>query len=155
MAFLQPIASAVGGMFSSAAPAAAGAAGAGAGAGLSGAAGASLTGAGMASSMGYGAPIAAGAAASAAPAAAGSSGFMSGMFAPFMTDGKYDSTKAGGIVGSMLGQGLMQGGQGASQPANIKLGDISTQVQQALQEKPWATPRFDSSSYINDLMRGG
>jgi hypothetical protein len=153
---MAQIAAAIGGMFSSAAPAAAAAgAGAGAGAGLSGAAGASLTGAGMASSMGYGAPIAAGAAASAAPAAAGSSGFMSGMFAPFMTDGKYDSTKTGGLVGSMIGQGLTQGGQGASQPADIRLGDISTQVQQAMSEKPWATDDFDSMSYINRLMRGG
>jgi hypothetical protein len=153
MSFLSGLGSAIGGMFSSAAPAAAGA-----GAGLSGAAGASLTGAGMASSMGYGAPIAAGAAASAAPAAAaGSSGFMSGLAdaSGLITDGKFDSKKAGGMVGSLLGQGLMQGGQGAPQPADIKLGDISAQVQQAMGEKPWANPRFDSMSYINRLMSGG
>jgi len=149
MAFLSSMGSAIGGMFS-------GAGGAAGSAGLSGAAGSSLTGAGMASSMGYGAPIAAGAA-EAAPAAAGSSGFMSGLAdaSGLMTGGKFDSTKAGGMVGSMLGQSLMQGGQGTPQASPVSLADMSSQVQQALKEKPWATPSFNASSYINDLLRGG
>ena len=152
MAFLSSMGSAIGGMFS-------GAGGAAGSAGLSGAAGSSLAPAAMASSMGYGAPVAAGAAASATPAAAaaGSSGFMSGLAGAsgLMTDGKFDSTKAGGMVGSMLGQSLMQGGQGTPQASPVNLADMSSQVQQALKEKPWATPSFDASSYINDLLRGG
>jgi hypothetical protein len=78
---------------------------------------------------------------------------MSGMFAPFMTDGKYDSTKTGGIVGSLLGQGLTQGGQGAPQAQPVTLADMSSQVQQAMGEKPWATSAYDS--YIKQLMGGG
>ena len=101
-----------------------------------------------------GAGLSGAAGAAAAPAAASSGGFLSGVAGAsgLMTDGKFDTTKAGGLVGSLLGQAATQPGQTPGAP-DVRMADFPQAVQQAMGQKPWATGQYDS--YLKQLMGGG
>jgi hypothetical protein len=84
--------------------------------------------------------------------AANSSGFMSGLLEPFMTNGEYDATKTGGIVGSMLG-GMLQSDGGIPQAPEINFGDISLpKTNQSFDNRPWVDDEI--SSYLAQLLGG-
>jgi hypothetical protein len=84
--------------------------------------------------------------------ATNSSGFMSGLLEPFMTNGEYDSTKTGGIVGSML-VGALKSRGGLPQAPEISFGDISIpEVNQSFGNKPWVDDEI--SSYLSQLLGG-
>jgi hypothetical protein len=81
-----------------------------------------------------------------------SGGFMSGLLEPFMTNGEYDSTKTGGIVGSMLG-GMLQSDGGIPQAPEINFGDISLpKTNQSFGNRPWVDDEI--SSYLAQLLGG-
>lgn len=152
MAFMAP---ALGSMF--------GAAGAGAGAAGASTLGSMLGGIGNAAQAALGTSALNSAGTGLATAGGSNAGLMSGLkkFAdspfgifdgpPQSEDMQNKGNMIGGMIGSMIGDSIKNGAAPPRAP-DVQLGNISTQVQQALGERPWATNEYDS--YISSLMRG-
>jgi len=167
MAFLSAMGSALGGMFGSGSAAGAGtlassaSAGAAAGTPVSGLMGGLTAGGGL-SSMMESLPAGAGGgmglfnnALSSFPNSQANNSFFGGLKGStglFDENGNFSSKNAGGLFGSLIGNSLVNGT--SPQAAQLDMGSLPQAIQQALNEKPWATQNYKADSYINKLLRG-
>lgn len=90
----------------------------------------------------------------AAPAAAGGG---SGMFGNLMAGAGFGSAnQAGGTLGTLLGQSLMNPSSVPQAPQGGSMADLFGGMAEkaGLSPKEWATPKFDTNSYINKLLSG-
>jgi hypothetical protein len=97
--------------------------------------------------------------AGAAGAGAAGAGAGSGMFGSLMSGAGFGSAnQAGGTIGTLLGQSLMNPSQApqASAPQGDSMANLFSGMAEkaGLSPKEWATPKFDTNSYINKLLSG-